>query len=181
MKIKPQIIEDQLGNEITIREGEVSDSESLQACVKSYLKSGLIPLTEAEFGEMTKGHKEWIQKFKNGQNDLLLVAECKGEIIGNVDLMTNGREMLKHVGYIGMGIHADWQGKRLGTSLLKVVLDWADKNAEIESLWLQAFSNNQRGLKLYTNMGFETTGIQRRFIKTISGDYIDNVIMTRYK
>ncbi len=181
MKIEPQKITDKSGNLITVREGEISDSESLQTCVKSYLKSGFIPLTESEFEDLAKSHKEWIKKFKDGKNDLLLVAEYNGDIIGNVDLMFSGREMLKHVGYIGMGIHEKWQGQGIGTALLKILLEWTDWNQEIEALWLQTFSNNEKGLKLYSNLGFEKTGVQRKFIKTDTGEYIDNVIMTKNK
>lgn len=181
MEIQPQEITDRLGNKIVIREGEITDSERLQKCVKSYLKSQLIPLTEVEFEEMAKNHKEWIQRFKDGKNNLLLVAEHNGQIIGNVDLMINNREMLKHVGYIGMGIHEEWQGHGIGTAILKIMLEWADNNPEIEALWLQAFSNNKGGLKLYSNLGFEKTGVQRKFIKTKTGEYIDNVILTKYK
>ncbi|WP_075602466.1 GNAT family N-acetyltransferase [Saccharicrinis aurantiacus] len=180
MKIVPLKIKDNLGRLITIRECEIEDSESLQSCVKSYLRSGFIPLTEPEFSEMAKTHTDWINKFKNGKNDLLLVAEYKGEIVGNVDLMFTEREMLKHTGYIGMGIHEDWQGQGIGTELLKILLSWVDKNADIEATWLQVFNTNQSALKLYANLGFEKTGVQRKFIKTKEGSYIDNIIMTRY-
>ena len=181
MKIEPTEITDNLGNKITIREGKISDSESLIECVKSYLKSNLIPLTETEFNEMTVNHKEWIKKFIEGKNDLLLVAEFDGKIIGNIDLMINGRQMLNHTGYVGMGIHENWQSRGIGTKMLKILIEWVDQNSDIEIVWLQAFSNNIKGLNLYSNIGFEETGRQKDFIKTLSGDYIDNVIMTRNK
>lgn len=181
MKIQPTEIIDKQGKRILIREGRISDSKELKKCVKSYLKSNLIPLTDTEFDELAKNHEEWIQKFIDGKNDLLLIAEHDGMIVGNVDLMINGRQMLKHTAYIGMGIHEDWQGQGIGTAMFKVMLDWVDRNPEIEILWLQAFSNNTKGLKLYANMGFEETGRQKGFFKTESGEYIDNVIMTRYR
>lgn len=181
MKIEPQEIIDKRGNRIVIREGKISDSKELQKCVKSYLKSNQIPLTEFEFNELAINHEEWIKKFIEGKNDLLLIAEQNGAIIGNVDLMINGRQMLKHTGYIGMGIQEDWQGQGIGTAMFKILIDWVDNNPDIEILWLQAFSNNEKGLRLYSNLGFEETGIQKGFIKTESGEYIDNVIMTRNK
>ncbi len=181
MKIEPQEIIDKQGNRILIREGKISDSVELQKCVKSYLKSKLIPLTEAEFNELAKNHEEWIRKFIDGKNDLLLIAEHEGTIVGNIDLMINGRQMLKHTGYIGMGIHEEWQGQGIGTAMFKVIIDWVDQNPDIEILWLQAFSNNKKGLQIYSNMGFEETGRQKGFIKTKFGEYIDNVIMTRNK
>jgi RimJ/RimL family protein N-acetyltransferase len=181
MKIEPKEILDKQGNRILIREGRISDSEELQKCAKSYLKSKQIPLTELEFNELAKNHEEWIKKFIDGKNDLLLIAEHNGTIVGNVDLMINGRQMLKHTGYIGMGIHEDWQGQGIGTAMLKILIDWVDHNPDIEILWLQAFSNNEKGLRLYSNLGFEETCRQKGFIKTESGEYIDNVIMTRNK
>jgi len=181
MKIEPQEILDKQGNRIVIREGRISDSEELQKCAKSYLKSKQIPLTELEFNELAKNHEEWIKKFIDGKNDLLLIAEHNGTIVGNIDLMINGRQMLKHTGYIGMGIHEDWQGLGIGTAMLKILIDWVDHNPDIEILWLQAFSNNEKGLRLYSNMGFEETGRQKGFIKTEFREYIDNVIMTRNK
>ena len=83
MKIQPIEITDKTGRQITIREGRIENSESLIKCVKSYLKSNQIPLTQDEFDEMAKGHKDWIKKFMDGRNDLLLVAEYDGQIIGN--------------------------------------------------------------------------------------------------
>jgi len=181
MKIEPKEITDKQGTRITIREAKVSDSVELQKCVQSYLKSNLIPLTQSEFYELAKNQKEWIKKFTEGKNDLLLVAEYKGAIIGNIDLMVNGRQMLKHTAYIGMGIHDAWQGRGIGTEMMKILIDWVDRNPEIEIIWLQAFSNNAKGLRLYSKLGFEETGRQKGFIKTESGEYIDNVIMTRNK
>lgn len=181
MKIELLEIIDKKGKRILIREGKISDSKELQKCVKSYLKSKQIPLTESEFNELAENHEKWIQKFVDGKNDLLLIAEHEGAIIGNVDLMINGRQMLKHTGYIGMGIHEDWQGQGIGTAMFKVLLDWVEHNSDIEVLWLQVYSSNKKGLQLYSNMGFEETGRQKGFIKTESGEYIDNVIMTRNK
>ena len=181
MKLKTQEIIDKRGNRVVIREGKISDSKELQKCVKSYLKSKQIPLTESEFNELAENHEEWIKKFIDGKNDLLLIAEHEGTIVGNIDLMINGRQMLKHTGYIGMGIHEDWQGQGIGTAMFKILIDWVDHNPDIEILWLQAFSNNEKGLRIYSNMGFEETGRQKGFIKTESGEYIDSVIMTRNK
>ncbi len=181
MKIEPKEIIDKQGNRIVIREGKVSDSIELQKCVKSYLRSKQIPLTESEFNKLAENHEEWIGRFIDGKNNLLLIAEHNGVIIGNVDLMINGRQMLKHTGYIGMGIHEDWQEQGIGTAIFRVLIDWVDQNPDIEILWLQAFSNNEKGLRMYSNMGFEETGRQKGFIKTESGVYIDNVIMTRNK
>jgi len=181
MKINPLPITSKTGKKILIREAKLTDSSSLIECVKSYLNCDQIPLTREEFEEMAVNHTDWIRKFLDGKNDLLLVAEHQGEIIANIDLTVSSRKMLSHVGYIGMGVHEDWQGQGIGTCLLQHILAWVDQNRALDAVWLQVYANNTAGIKLYSKLGFETTGTQRNFIKTLSGQYIDNIIMTRYK
>jgi len=181
MKINPLQITTKTGQKLLIREAKLTDSPSLIECVKSYLNCDQIPLTHDEFEEMAVNHTDWIRKFLDGKNDLLLVAEQQGEIVANVDLTVSSRKMLSHVGYLGMGVHESWQGQGIGTMLLKRLLEWVDQNKALDAVWLQVYANNTAGLKLYSNLGFEMTGNQRNFIKTLSGQYIDNIIMTRYK
>ena len=179
MKINSSIHTTKSGQNITIREAKVSDSKSFIECVKSYLKINLIPLTPEEFNLTIDEHQQWINKFLNGKNDLLIVAEYNGQIIGNIDLTIHHRRMLKHTGFVGMGVHQDWQNQGIGTILLDKVTEWTDSNPEIEILWLQVFGNNESGIKLYKRKGFVEDGRQKNFIKKLNGEYIDNVIMTR--
>ncbi|MBI9060867.1 MAG: hypothetical protein JEZ14_02685 [Marinilabiliaceae bacterium] len=102
MKINPLPITTKTGKKILIREAKLTDSSSLFECVKSYLNCDQIPLTREEFEEMAVNHTDWIRKFLDGKNDLLLVAEHQGEIIANIDLTVSSRKMLSHVGYIGL-------------------------------------------------------------------------------
>jgi len=167
------------GTNILIREAKASDSKSFILCVKSYLKSNFIPFGPEEYQLSLDEHQEWIRKFLKSKNDLLLVAEYEGQIIGNIDLSTHNRSMLKHTGIVGMGIHENWQNKGIGTILLDKVIEWSDNNSNVEILWLQVFGNNEGGIKLYKKNGFQEDGRQVNFIKTPSGAYVDNVIMTR--
>lgn len=169
------------GKNILIREAKVSDSKSFILCVKSYLKNNFIPFTPEEYNLSIAEHQSWISKFLNAKNDLLLVAEYDGQIIGNIDLSTHNRSMLKHTGYVGMGIHENWQNKGIGTLLVDKLIKWSDNNSEIEILWLQVFGNNEGGIKLYKKNGFQEEGRQVDFMKTPNGEYVDNVIMTRKK
>ena len=179
MKIQPLFYTTASGNTIHIREAKASDAESLIHCIQSYLKNNSIPLTEEEFRPTIDEQVNWVNTFIHNKNDLLLIAECNGYIIGNIDLKMQHRKMLAHTGIIGMGIHPDWQGQGIGTVLIERIIAWADTNVAVEILWLQVFSTNERAIKFYAKMGFHEEGRQRRFIKNIHGEYIDNVIMVR--
>ncbi len=179
MKITPSKHIIKSGKQIQIREAVSSDSEKMIDCIKSYLKSNLIPLTDEEFNPTIEEHEKWITGFITGKNDLLLIAEIDGQIIGNIDLTANKRLMLKHTVYLGMGIHTNWQSQGIGTILVEKVIEWSNTNPDIELLWLQVFGNNIKGISLYKKFGFIENGRQSGFIKNPDGIYIDNVIMTR--
>ena len=181
MKIKPTNQKTKFGNEVVIREAKSSDANGLIDCIKTYLKSNFIPLTPEEFSPTLEEQEEWISNYIYGKNDLLLIAEHKGQIIGNIDLTIHHRKMLNHTGYLGMGIHEDWQNQGIGTILLERLIEWSDIQPEIEILWLQVFGNNEKGIRIYQKNGFVEDGRQKEFIKNMNGVYIDNVIMTRRK
>lgn len=181
MKIELTNHKTKLGKEIIIREATPSDAKSLIDCIRSYLKSNFIPMTPEEFNPTIEEHEKWIKKFIDGKNDLLLVAEHEGQIIGNIDLTIHHRSMLNHTGFVGMGIHEDFQNQGIGTILMDKVIEWSDSHSEIEILWLQVFGNNEKGISIYKKKGFIEDGRQKDFIKKLDGEYVDNVIMTRRK
>ncbi|TKG87409.1 GNAT family N-acetyltransferase [Puteibacter caeruleilacunae] len=181
MKIKQTTHITKANKEVIIREASLSDAPSMIECIKSYLASGMIPLTPQEFQNTIKDQEEWINKFLLSENNLLVVAEYDGEIIGNIDITQQPRQMLCHTAFLGMGIHSDWQNQGIGSLLLKSAIDWSDSNPNIEQLWLMVFGNNKMGIKIYEKMGFVEDGRQQNFIKDLNGGYIDNVIMTRRK
>lgn len=178
MKIETTTHITKQGHQIEVREARIDDADGLIKCAKSYMKNGFIPLTEEEFNPTVTEHENWIRGFIENENNLLLVVEANGLIIGNIDLTSHKRKMLSHTGFIGMGIHQDWQNQGIGAIMINKTKEWSIKNPNIEILWLQVFSNNEKGIHLYTKSGFIETGRQKNFIKTESNQYIDNVIMT---
>ena len=180
MKYSPKIFTTKSGHSYTIREVQLSDSESLQKCVLSYLRNNTIPLTAEEYQDLCKTHEAWLSQFIDpNSTSICLVAEKDGEIIGNIDLAMNARKIQAHTGYIGMGVHSNFQGEGIGSTLLNEVLKYADSTPSIEHTWLQVYANNDAGLKMYKKNGFEITGTQKNFFKLEDGRYVDNIIMTR--
>ncbi|MBS2100014.1 GNAT family N-acetyltransferase [Carboxylicivirga linearis] len=178
MKIETTTHFTKQGHQIEVREARIEDADGLIKCAKSYMKNGFIPLTEEEFNPTVTEHENWIRGFMENENNLLLVVEANGLIIGNIDLTSHKRKMLSHTGFVGMGIHQDWQNQGVGTIMIDIVKQWSNMNQNIEILWLQVFSNNLGGIHLYKKSGFIENGRQVKFIKTEDNQYIDNVIMT---
>ncbi|MPQ48250.1 GNAT family N-acetyltransferase [Marinifilum sp. N1E240] len=179
MEILPSLHKTKSGKQILIREAVKSDANSLRNCILSYINGVTIPFTRDEFDKSDTEIEHWIEELNCNKNSLLLIAEINGEIIGNIDVTSSKRSMLKHTGYIGMGIHEDWQNKGIGSLLFQKMIECYERNNEMELLWLQVFGTNTAGLHMYRKFGFEESGRQEKFIKRNDGNYIDNVIMTK--
>src|SRR5690606_932696 len=153
------------GEVITIRTGSRQDAQKLIALKKSYITGTTsIPLYEDEYRNTIVEEAEWIDRYNNQDNSLLLLAEYNGEVIGNIDLTGNQRRKLYHTGMIGMGIHNDWQNKKIGSLLMETTIEWA-KTSLLQIVWLEVYASNTAGIKLYEKFGFERCGLIKNFFR----------------
>ncbi len=166
------------GYEIVVRTASETDAENLIALKKNYIKgTHSIPLYEDEYKNTPQQETELIKRYHSEQNSVLLVAEHNNVLIGNLDITGNQRRKLFHTGMIGMGIANAWQNRKIGSMLMQEALDWAAASP-LEILWLEVYSTNLAGIKLYEKYGFEKCGLMKDFfreeIKT------DKVTMIKY-
>ncbi|WP_062015294.1 GNAT family N-acetyltransferase [Aureimonas sp. AU4] len=108
-----------------------------------------------------------------------LVAELDGRIVGNLGLWRQpGRR--SHVGRIGMGVHDDWTGRGIGRRLLSAAIETADDWLGLLRLELSVNVDNAPAIRLYTSLGFETEGCERRSILR-AGELVDAYTMARLR
>ena len=60
---------------------------------------------------------------------------------------------------IGMGIAYEWHNQKTGSFLIESALQWAIKNGVLQLIWLEVYSTNIPGLRLYEKFGFEKAGL----------------------
>lgn len=82
------------------------------------------------------------------------------------------------MGNIGMAVRDDWQGKGIGTALMRAVLDLADNWLNLTRIELHVYTDNEAGIALYEKFGFEVEGTHRRF-GFRNGRYADAYSMAR--
>lgn len=166
------------GDSIVIRTAQETDAENLIALKMSYIKdTTTIPLYDFEYTNTFEQEAEWMKKYAYQDNSLLLLAEHNGVLIGNIDLTGNQRKKLYHTGMIGMGIRPEWQNKGIGSLLLENTLKWAE-NSPLEIVWLEVYSTNPAGIKLYEKCGFKSCGIIENFFK--EEQPADKITMVKY-
>ena len=111
---------------------------------------------------------------------LQLVALHGGEVIGQLGLQQYLRVRQSNVGTFGMGVATAWQGKGVGSRLLKAALDVADNWMNLHRVELTVFADNQAAQRLYRSFGFEVEGVLRDYALR-DGVYVDTVSMARLR
>ena len=104
-----------------------------------------------------------------------LVAIDGPTVAGWCDVVAPGRDVMNHVGILGIALHPDWHGRGLGERLMRDAIEaaWSFGLRRIE---LGVFSHNVRAQALYRKLGFAEEGIRRKRIQ-IDGIFHDEVMM----
>src|SRR5262245_33557166 len=122
---------------IEIRAAEASDHEALArlfADRNAYSQTLQLPFPSAEL---------WRKRLsQNDETQHMLVATVAGEVVGNLGLTRLTRARRTHVGEIGMGVRDAWQGKGVGTALMKAALDLADNWLGLRRVELRVYTDN---------------------------------------
>ncbi len=176
MKIKPATYFTKDGKEIIIRQAEENDAVNLLALKLSYLRdTNSIPLYEHEYKNDVQTEMDFILRYISEANSILLVAEHSNNLIGNIDLTGSQRKKLYHTGMVGMGIAYKWHSHGIGSMLLQEVMKWAREASPLTIVWLEVYSTNIAGRKLYEKCGFETCGHIKNFFMDNQADKITMV------
>lgn len=108
-----------------------------------------------------------------------IIAVEDRSVAGWCDITPPGREVMDHVGILGIALHPDCRGQGLGERLMRAALDaaWRFGFLRVE---LGVFSHNVRAQALYRKLGFVEEGVKRRRIR-IDGVFHDEIMMAILK
>lgn len=107
-----------------------------------------------------------------------LVAELAGKVVAYASLSEDQKVHTRHIGYIGINVHDDYQGRGIGTALMQALVDLADNWLGLRKLELFVYTDNQPAIALYQNHGFEIEGTRRQMALR-GGVYKDAYAMGR--
>jgi len=108
-----------------------------------------------------------------------LVAVAGDRVVGMLGLDTfPNKPRRRHVGTIGISVHDEWQGKGVGTALMRAGLDLADNWLNLRRLELEVYADNEAAIHLYERFAFELEGTLRQHAFR-DGHYVDSKMMAR--
>jgi putative acetyltransferase len=110
-----------------------------------------------------------------------LVAVVDDRVVGMLSVHTfPNRPRRRHVGSIGISVHAEWQGKGVGTALMRAGMELADNWLNLTRLELEVYTDNESAIRLYERCGFELEGTLRQYAFR-NGRYVDSYMMARLR
>lgn len=162
--------------EIRIRRAEPDDYKAMHAimsCPRAAAGTLQVPFPSREI---------WRDRLASAlQKDHQLVAEVDGLVVGMVGLHQNlERPRRRHAAGIGITVHDDWQGRGIGTALLKACLDLADNWLNLHRIELEVYADNDAAIRLYERHGFLHEGYLKDFAFR-DGRHVDACVMARLR
>lgn len=159
---------------IQIRHIEDSDA---QAVAEIYKTEAVIAQT-TQIPHRTAGF--WQHFYKNASsNNVELVALWEGQIAGHLGILLNNNLRRRHVGSFGIAVHPDYQGKGVGTALMKELIHLSDQWLNLLKIELSVYADNQVAIDLYERFGFVHEG-KSLYDAYRQGRYATSLNMARY-
>ena len=166
-------------NAVHIRAAEPTDAAAVSALIGSHgVFEGTLQTPYAAVASR-------VERFsKIDPYGLSLVAVTQGSadtelIVGQAGLFMVHTSLRRlHVRGLGVAVAKDWQGRGVGSQLLKSVTDWADNWAHVLRIELTVFADNTRAIGLYQRHGFVKEGHMTGHALR-DGAYVDAWAMAR--
>jgi RimJ/RimL family protein N-acetyltransferase len=111
--------------------------------------------------------------------DLLLVVEVDDRIVASGSLDGSTLSRFGHATTLGMAVLREFWGLGVGRALLESLISWADSRG-IVRIALEVLETNDRAIRLYELVGFETEGRLRAHRKHGQA-YVDSFVMSRIR
>ncbi len=172
MLLKKRLPE-QVDQTVAIRRAVVSDAKGIIYCMQSVMDEKIYLVGEY-YMFTERGEQERLRN----PDDITLVAEDGGKIVGVATLQRGSHKKNRHTGLLGIAITSGYRHQGIGTRLISEILKIAT-DMGIEKVNLEVFSTNANAIEAYKKLGFFIEGVKKGQFRIGSLD-VDDVLMTRY-
>ncbi|WP_165996167.1 GNAT family N-acetyltransferase [Bacillus sp. Cs-700] len=125
-----------------------------------------------------EGFKAIITSDSESLNNIFLVVEVNGALVGFSRCEGNELKRSSHKVEFGVGVMKDYWGYGIGKNLLKTSVNWADAN-HIKKITLNVLETNEKAIALYGKYGFKIEGVLLKDKLLSDGNYYNTLLMGR--
>jgi len=162
------------GQSVVIREAATHDATDIERIVNSVASEKIFIVPD-------KSRKDWdkaIEDIKR-RKSLIIVALANERIVGMAHLVKGRFVKNEHVSELGILVLKDFRRKGIGTSMMKCLMDWAEKQSGLNKISLTVFATNKPAIELYKKFGFSVEGVCKKHYR-IKGSFVDDVTMAKF-
>lgn len=136
--------------DIAVRQIRLEDTPSFRECLDAVARERrfLAQVEALPLARMEEFVKQSVEA-----DAAQYVAVAAGRVVGWCDVFAHWAYALRHVGTLGMGVHADFRRQGLGERLLRATLAHALRNG-VCRITLEARADNAAAIRLYEKVGF---------------------------
>jgi len=166
------------GQKLIVRTPEEGDAQGLINLIQTVdSETKFLAREPGEFNFTLEQETEFIRNNMNNENNLFLIAEIDGSIIGNcsVGIVMNNRRFL-HRAALGIAVRRDYWNMGIGRNLMQECIKWCSEKG-VEQLELEVVTQNNRAVSMYQSFGFEIYGTKKHALKYADGSYSDEYFM----
>jgi L-phenylalanine/L-methionine N-acetyltransferase len=127
--------------------------------------------------ESKEQYRKWLESPPEGMTGIVAVLD--GRIVGCADV-TQYQGRRRHAGGIGLCVHDEFHGRRIGTAMMAALVELADDWLDLKRLELTVQTDNAPAIRLYRKFGFEVEGTLRANAFR-GGVYVDAHVMARVR
>ena len=120
--------------------------------------------------------KQAILALEGDPINAMVLAMAGGEIAGIATISSSHKIKSRHNGELGIVVAQKYQGRGIGTELIRRLTDWARGNGVTTKLSLRTRADNVAAVQLYLRLGFTVEGCLKGDT-LLNGQYYDTYWM----
>lgn len=165
-----------MGN-IIYRRAKVEDAEKI-VNFYNYVggETSYLSFEKDEYPLDVEAQIQSIRGLEGNQTNIMLLAMDGEEIAGIATISSSHKIKARHDGELGIVVAKKYQGKGIGTELIRQLIEWAKGNGVTTRISLDTRTDNVSAVSLYMKFGFVVEGC-RKNSTLLNGQYYDLYVM----
>ena len=175
--MEPKSVKLENDTTLVIREAQKEEAAKVLEYVdKMAAETDYLTFGQGEFDMSLEDEEKFLENCIKLTNQLFVVAEVDGAIIGNLSFIGGNRPRTFHTGEVGVTVLKKYWKLGIGSKLLETLIEWAKLSGTIQKLNLRVRPDNDRAIRLYEWFGFVREGLITRE-HSINGKFYDSIFM----